>query len=347
MPDFHKSKLFRIGVFYDGNFFFHVSNYYKYSHPRRARICISGLHKFIINEVSRREGIDPLFCHIIDAHFFRGRYSAKAAEEKQTLFNDRVVDDILMGEGVITHYLPIRGKSEKGIDVWLALEAFELAVFKKFDVLVLIAGDGDFVPLVRKLNSLGTRVMVLAWDFRYTDSLQNERETVTSMHLLSECTYPMRMNQVIDDPARRNESIVNGLFMSNGHAEKPALPNMLQQQGTSGSACVSGQESALDEAELSSLDSADSESCISGSLSETVSEPVIMEGEIISIKEGYGFIRCPAYTNNVFLHWSKIENCEFQDLQIGDVVQFQVTEGERGPIAIHVFVQKIAMESAP
>jgi hypothetical protein len=26
------SKLTRIGVFYDGNFFFHVSNYYHYSH---------------------------------------------------------------------------------------------------------------------------------------------------------------------------------------------------------------------------------------------------------------------------------------------------------------------------
>ena len=27
-------KLTRIGIFYDGNFFFHVSNYYHYHHER-------------------------------------------------------------------------------------------------------------------------------------------------------------------------------------------------------------------------------------------------------------------------------------------------------------------------
>ncbi len=38
------SKLTRIGIFYDGNFFFHVSNYYQYHHERRSRISIGGLH---------------------------------------------------------------------------------------------------------------------------------------------------------------------------------------------------------------------------------------------------------------------------------------------------------------
>ncbi len=41
----------------------------------------------------------------------------------------------LMSEGVTTHYLPLRNfggrREEKGIDVWLALEAFELAIYKK------------------------------------------------------------------------------------------------------------------------------------------------------------------------------------------------------------------------
>jgi len=58
-----------------------------------------------------------------------------------------------MREGVVTHYLPLtqsagRVIGEKGIDVWLALEAYELAIYKRFDVSVLIAGDGDFLPLV-------------------------------------------------------------------------------------------------------------------------------------------------------------------------------------------------------
>ena len=52
------SKLTRVGVFYDGNFFFHVSNYYHYYHERRARISVSGLHEFIRHQVADAEGSD-------------------------------------------------------------------------------------------------------------------------------------------------------------------------------------------------------------------------------------------------------------------------------------------------
>jgi hypothetical protein len=68
-----------------------------------------------------------------------------------------------------THYLPLGPEGEKGVDVWLALEAYELAIYKRFDVSVLVVCDGAFLPLVRKLNTLGTRVMLLGWDFRWTD----------------------------------------------------------------------------------------------------------------------------------------------------------------------------------
>jgi len=50
------SKLTRIGVFYHGNYFSHVSNYYHYHHERKARISVSGLHEFIRHEVADNEG---------------------------------------------------------------------------------------------------------------------------------------------------------------------------------------------------------------------------------------------------------------------------------------------------
>jgi hypothetical protein len=40
-------KLLRIGIFYDGDYFRRVSNYYASVHPRRARISIEGLHNFV------------------------------------------------------------------------------------------------------------------------------------------------------------------------------------------------------------------------------------------------------------------------------------------------------------
>ena len=223
-------KLTRIGIFYDGNFFFHVSNYYHYHHETAARISIGGLHAFVRQQVADCEKSDPRYCQIVDAHYFRGRLRAADAEDRDLLYKERVFDDVLVREGVTTHYLPLTREGEKGIDVWLALEAFELAIYKRFDVIVLVVCDGDFLPLVRKLNTLGTRVMVLGWDFRYLDPNSNERETRTAQVLLDEVTYPIMMHPIIEDRARLRDPLINGLFVprkdsgSNPMIPRPVFP---------------------------------------------------------------------------------------------------------------------------
>jgi hypothetical protein len=211
--EYPDNKLTRIAVFYDGNFWWHVSNYYLYNHPRRARLSIGGLHEFIRKTVADKESVDERYCQIVDAHYFRGRLSARDAEARNLLRGERVFDEVLVREGVTTHYLPVSGEKETGIDVWLALEAFELAVYKRFNVCVVIACDGDYVPLARKLNTLGVRVMVLGWDFKYVDAEGMERETRTSQWLLNEVTYPVLTSSVIDDRTRRNDPLINNLFV--------------------------------------------------------------------------------------------------------------------------------------
>lgn len=215
------SKLTRVAVFYDGNFFLHVSNYYHYNHPRRARISISGLHHFIRLKVAENEGSDVRYCQIVDAHYFRGRIRAQDAQQRDILLKERIFDDVLVREGVTTHYLPLGPDGEKGIDVWLALEAYELAIHKQYDVTVLIASDGDFLPLVRKLNTIGTRVMLLGWDFRFTDHNGFERETRTAQSLLDEATYPLMMHQIIDDRSLKNDSMINGIFVAPREVRMP------------------------------------------------------------------------------------------------------------------------------
>lgn len=215
----------KIGVFYDGNYFLHVSNYYNYFHSRRRRISIAGLHKFIRERIAEEMNVDYRLCHVVDAHYFRGRMSAyEASQRGNQLYNDRLFDDVLMSEGVVTHYLPLRTrgtrKEEKGIDVWLALEALELAQLKQYDVMVLITADGDFVPLIRKVNTLGTRVMVLSWDFEYTDDTGREIVTRTSQDLLEEVTYPVAMHELIDNRVTGKDSQVSQLFVNQESAPK-------------------------------------------------------------------------------------------------------------------------------
>ena len=208
------TKLTRIGVFYDGSYFSHVSNYYCYDHQRRARISISGLHDFIREEVAKNEQADARYCRIVDAHYFRARVSAADAQDRDVLYRERVFEDVLINEGVTTHFLPSTPRGEKGIDVWFALEAFELAIYKKFNVVVLVAGDGDYVPLVRKLNTLGTRTMVTAWDFKTSGVDGQERETRASQFLINEVTYAVMMDGIIDDRSRSGDRVVNNLFVA-------------------------------------------------------------------------------------------------------------------------------------
>jgi len=189
-------KLTRITVFYDGGFLANINDYYKYHHPKKSLLSIEGIHEFAALMVAEKEKVDDKFCSVIEAHYFRGRFAANEARDND-LRKDREFDETLMKAGVITHYLVRdKKKGEAGIDVWFALEAFEAAVYKRFNVLVLIAGDADYIPLVRKLNSLGTRVMLLGWNIKFPDG--TDRGAITNERLIKEVNYFVEVDKLID-----------------------------------------------------------------------------------------------------------------------------------------------------
>ncbi|GGH48346.1 cold-shock protein [Mangrovimonas yunxiaonensis] len=308
------SKLTRIGVFYDGNYFLHVSNYYNYVHKRKARISVSGLHDYIRHKVAEVEGDISGYrhCQIVDAHYFRGRLNAyEASKKSNSLYYDRLFDDVLMKEGITTHYLPVKTsqsgiRHEKGIDVWLALEAFELAYYKRFNVLVLVASDGDYTPLIRKLNTLGTRVMLLSWDFEFQDDYGNERVTRTSQDLLEVVTYPIAMHEEIDNRVAKGSFAINNLF----YESTPSQPaNKIIPTGTNQNVKA---KNAVAE-----------------------SNPNNTEGEILSIHNGFGFIK--KQPNNLFFHYQSVNGIDFNDLNVGDKVVYEIDQNEKGEdIAINI-----------
>ena len=271
----------RIGIFYDGNFLLHASNYYNYIHHMKRRLSLGGLHRFIQHRVAEEEGVEPLQCQIAEAHYFRGRLNAAdAAQRGNQLYNDRVFDDILMAEGIHPHYLPLRNllgkREERGIDVWLSLEAFELVMMRRLDIVVLIVADTDYTPLLRKLMSFGVRVMLLSWDFEYTTDEGVRMITKTSHELLSMATYPVAMHDVIDYGIEQNNPLINDLFV-------PVDPSRQQTERTK---------------------------------SYEVSE-------VLSLKNGFGFIKYP--NNNLFFHYQDVVG-EFSDLSLGDKVECTVEQ---------------------
>ena len=272
----------RIGVFYDGNFLLHASNYYNYIHPVKRRLSLGGLHNFIRHRVAEEEGIEPSKCQIAQAHYFRGRLNAaEAAQRGNQLYNDRVFDDILMSEGIQPHYLPLRNlqgkKEERGIDVWLSLEAYELAMTGRIDTVVLIVSDTDYTPLMRKLTGLGLRIMLLSWEFEYVNDDGVKMVTKTSHELLSLATYPVAMHDVINYGVQQNNPLISERFVA---------PDPSRQ----------------------------------------AREQTFETSEILSLKNGFGFIKYP--NNNLFFHYQDVVG-EFADLNVGDPVEFTIEQNQQ------------------
>jgi uncharacterized LabA/DUF88 family protein/cold shock CspA family protein len=295
--------ILRIGIFYDGYYFYKISNYYKYEHDKKARISINGLHEFIRNEVSMLTSTDMRQCQIIDAHYFKGRSTGRDLGDK--VQNERVFEDILMRENIVSHYLPLRYNEnnvaqEKGIDVWLALEAYELAIYKHFDVLVLIAGDGDYVPLVRKLHTVGTQVMLLSWDFTFHNENGDLVETRTSRALQEEVFYHVPMHQRVEQES--NEYIKKLFVADRNTQEHYTIGSAVRLPGYGGGAPASP---AVDP-----------------------SSPLAVEhtSTIFSINpNGFGFIR-DEERNNIFFHYSTVTNREWTDLCTGMKVRYWLEE---------------------
>jgi cold shock protein len=53
-------------------------------------------------------------------------------------------------------------------------------------------------------------------------------------------------------------------------------------------------------------------------------------------EKGYGFITRDDGGKDVFVHYSAIDGTGFKDLAEGQAVEFEVTEGQKGPAAMNV-----------
>lgn len=184
-----------IGIFIDGGYFSKINE--ALADQLSLNIKIKSLFEFIRAEIARRSGVGVADCHITESHYFRGRYRVNDANNKHLLFSERKFEDSLIENDVIFHYKHLREMQkdgditvvEKGIDVWFALEAYELSVFREFDYVVLITGDADHEMLVKKLKSLKIHVVLLTW---------NLSEQSSTARLLREeaCTH-LEMNDVV------------------------------------------------------------------------------------------------------------------------------------------------------
>ncbi len=63
-----------------------------------------------------------------------------------------------------------------------------------------------------------------------------------------------------------------------------------------------------------------------------------MTGKIKTLVKdrGFGFISRDGEVKDLFFHSKDLNGVEFDDLQQGETVSFDVTQGEKGPAAVNV-----------
>lgn len=61
------------------------------------------------------------------------------------------------------------------------------------------------------------------------------------------------------------------------------------------------------------------------------------KGKIARIMDkGYGFIQVEGQEKDLFFHSNELQGVEFDDLKEGDEVEFETSDGPKGPNAINV-----------
>lgn len=112
-----------------------------------------------------------LFCEnycgnrdLVNIHYYSIHYS----KNKDIIMYNKQKDffDFLKAVGIKVHLLEIGSHSKKikGDDIKLALDMFEDAFKNNFDIGVLVSGDGDFEPLIRKVQKYHKKVEI--WYFK-------------------------------------------------------------------------------------------------------------------------------------------------------------------------------------
>jgi len=150
----------------------------------------------------------------VQSDYFRGRYSTKdidTTNNSDQISFDRVFDDVLMYNNVISRYSPIREKrgknTTKGLTVNFASQTILNAITLKPDYVVLMTPDSDYIPLIRCLHSLGFKTVIAGFEFESTNSKGEKSITVVSDELKRTCFHYIDMIDLISITSLEDDDI--------------------------------------------------------------------------------------------------------------------------------------------
>ena len=201
----NNNNIASIGVFIDGGYYAKINEALQEQFSQN--IVVEKLFKYIRYKISELSGEPDSNCIITQSHYYRGRYRAQDALAKNLLFAERRFEDNLIENDVVFHYKHLREMKrdnettvvEKGIDVWFALDAFQLSLIHNFDYVILITGDADHEMLVKKLQTIKCKVILLTWNLGPQSSTSRllREEVWKHIELREECLLDTELRNTI------------------------------------------------------------------------------------------------------------------------------------------------------
>ena len=150
----------RAHLYIDGNFTVHIHKYLVKNYNKT--INWDKFIEFVKDRIAKEE---PGKTCVIESHFFVGTGTVTTDTERDFLFNS------MEHAGITKHATPLKekvsgGLKEDAVDTNLVFFATQ-DFYKRdeYDYLVLLAGDSDFVPLMRGLAQEAVKTFVVYMDF--------------------------------------------------------------------------------------------------------------------------------------------------------------------------------------
>jgi uncharacterized LabA/DUF88 family protein len=157
---------------YDGHFFRICRRYYRYSASPKLWLNIRALGNYLQTVLA--EELGPTYrglTRIVEQHLYIGQQShehlSEAAIYEWLEYYSALSQAEVTLHGRRAHLNGEGGLVEKGVDLELALDTFCRAVVlnPEIDVVILVTGDADFVPLIQQLARYKKETLVVGFEF--------------------------------------------------------------------------------------------------------------------------------------------------------------------------------------
>lgn len=226
----------RVGFFLDGYTLKKVNEYYRVHHRYHANLDFRGLKSWVQLQVHRYFNKSNRVVALETHYYHPQRNPHIYGRGAKGVFK---LEFELLNAGYQVHYSDhVEEDGHLGPNMGLVEDAQMFAAYCEMNAVVLLSTQGQYAPLVDRLQKMGIPVLLLGWSFQYPKD-NHLVHWKTDTCLRDRCAHYVAMEKILDRDLKNNVPPV-GFFFQSGVSvvEFPGsgrrlFPGMKKAQGSS------------------------------------------------------------------------------------------------------------------